>query len=119
MHPLGLSRGVLKDGFPVLLDLFDQPNITTAIWHRFNINPLKWPLKDGYPAIASIKAQIITYSINHFFVCVVSLYHPCMSSYLSVPFHLLIDMIYLSCVSDALLCVGEIPYIRCYSICSP
>jgi len=76
MHPLGLSRGVLKDGFPVLLDLFDQPSITTAIWHGFNINPSKWPLKDGYPTIASMKAQVITYSINHFLVHVALLYHP-------------------------------------------
>ena len=56
MHPLGLSRGVLKDGFPVLLDLFVQPTISVAIKHGFNINPSKWPLKDGHPAIASMKA---------------------------------------------------------------
>ena len=76
MHPLGLSRGVLKDGFPVFLDLFEQPSITIAMKQGFNISPSRWPLKDGYPAIASMKAQVITYSMNHFLVRLSFLYYP-------------------------------------------
>jgi len=75
MHPLGLSRGILKDSFPVILDIFKHPTITMAMRFGFNIKPFKWPLKDGYPAIASIKAQVITYLINYFLVHIISLYH--------------------------------------------
>ena len=68
MHPLGLSKGALKDGFPMLLPLFEQRMIPLAMDHGFNIDPRKWPLKDGYPAIASKRAQVLTYSIKHFLV---------------------------------------------------
>src|SRR6266702_609790 len=68
MHPLGLSKGALKDGFPMLLPLFEQPTIHSAMDHGHKINPCKWPLKDQYPAIASRRAQVLTYSIRHFLV---------------------------------------------------
>jgi hypothetical protein len=74
MHPLGLSRGVLKDGFPAFLDMFDQPSIMIAMKQGFNISASRWPLKDGHPAIASMKAQVITYSMNHFLVRISPLY---------------------------------------------
>jgi len=68
MHPLGLSRGALTDGFPMLLNPFQQPAIFLAAQNGFKIDPSAWPLKNGYPAVASKKAQVLTYSINHFFV---------------------------------------------------
>jgi hypothetical protein len=34
----------------------------------FRINPRRWPLKDHYPAIASKRAQVLTYSFSHFMV---------------------------------------------------
>lgn len=68
MHPLGLSRGILKDGFPVLLKLFEQPSVSRAMKHGFGIDPTAWPKKDGYPAVASKKAQIYSYSLAHFLV---------------------------------------------------
>lgn len=72
MRPLGLSKGALQDGFPMLLPLFAQPTINSAMLHSFNIDARKWPLKDGYPAIASKRAQVLTYSIKYFLV---SLFH--------------------------------------------
>ena len=68
MHPLGLSKGALKDGFPMLLPLFEQPTIHSAMGHGYKIDPHKWPLKDQYSAIASRRAQVLTYSIRHFLV---------------------------------------------------
>lgn len=68
MHPLGLSKAALKDGFPMLLPLFEQPTIRDAMKHGFVIDPRRWPLKNGYPAIASKKAQVLTYSMQHFLV---------------------------------------------------
>ena len=68
INPLGLSKGVLKDGFPVLLRTFQQPRIRCAMNSGFMIDPRRWPKKDGYPAIASKKAQVLTYSMNHFLV---------------------------------------------------
>ena len=68
MHPLGLSKGALKDGFPMLLPLFEQPTIALARGHGFAIDARKWPLKEGYPAVASKRAQILTYSVRHFLV---------------------------------------------------
>jgi hypothetical protein len=70
MHPLGLSRGTLVDGYPVLLNVFQQPTIYLASKHGFGINPSAWPLKDGHPAVASKKAQMVTYSMSHFLVSV-------------------------------------------------
>ncbi|KAH9022649.1 hypothetical protein EDB85DRAFT_1895171 [Lactarius pseudohatsudake] len=68
MHPLGLSKGVLKDGFPMLLQLFSQPSIQWAVKFGLIVDPRRWPLqaKNGHPAIASKRAQILTYSMNHF-----------------------------------------------------
>jgi hypothetical protein len=70
MHPLGLSRAALADGFPMLLNPFKQPTIFLALQNGLRIDPSTWPLKDGYPAVASKKAQILTYSLNHFLVCI-------------------------------------------------
>ncbi len=72
MHPLGLSKGAFKDGFPMLLLLFEQYMISIAMDHGFKIDPCKWPLKDRYPAIASKRAQVLTYSIKHFLVSLTS-----------------------------------------------
>ncbi|KAH8978979.1 hypothetical protein EDB83DRAFT_2537418 [Lactarius deliciosus] len=66
MNPLGLSKGALKDGFPMLQDVFEQPTIKSAMKHGFGIAHHKWPLKNGYPAVASKKAQILSYSMRHF-----------------------------------------------------
>jgi hypothetical protein len=68
MNGLGLSRGALKDGFPVLLDTFENPSIMVAREHGFKIDPKRWPLKNGFPAMASKKAQVLTYSDSHFLV---------------------------------------------------
>lgn len=68
MNPLGLSMGVIKDGFPMLHKIFRQPTIMSAMKHGFEINPRKWPTKDGHPAIASKRAQVLTYSVEHFMV---------------------------------------------------
>jgi hypothetical protein len=68
MNPLGLSRGVLKDGFPTLLPLFEQPTMQLAKMHGFRIRPSAWPRKKGYPAMASKRAQVLTYSMEHFLV---------------------------------------------------
>ena len=68
MNPLGLSRGAVADGFPMLWKIFTQPNITFALMYGLVVDPEKWPLKDGYPAVASKRAQVLTYSIQHFMV---------------------------------------------------
>lgn len=68
MRPLGLSRGALMDGFPTLNNHFQQPTISLALRNGLLINPATWPLKDGYPAVASKKSQIVTYSLNYFLV---------------------------------------------------
>jgi len=67
MHPLGLSRGVLKDGFPTLLRLFQKP-IEKAVAHGLTIDPKAWPQKDGYPIAPSQKAQIYSYSSGFFLI---------------------------------------------------
>ena len=69
MHPLGLSRGAIFDGFPMLHNIFEQPTILSAMNLGFRIDPRKWPLTNSYPAIASKKAQIFSYSLSHFMVC--------------------------------------------------
>ncbi|KAH9018519.1 hypothetical protein EDB84DRAFT_1566372 [Lactarius hengduanensis] len=67
MHRLGLSKGSIMDGFPMLLmPLFEQRTISSAMEHGFKIDARHWPLKDKYPAIASKRAQVLTYSIRHF-----------------------------------------------------
>ena len=68
MNGLGLSRGALKDGFPMLLDTFEHLSIILARDHGFKVDPKRWPLKNGFPAIASKKAQVLTYSDSHFLV---------------------------------------------------
>lgn len=75
MHPLGLSRGVLKDGYPMLLPLFTHPTIRQAKEHGFLIDARKWPVKGMYPAIASKKAQVLTYSMTHFLVSIMQTLH--------------------------------------------
>jgi hypothetical protein len=68
MNPLGLSRALVTDGFPMLQKVFLQPTISSAKRSGFKIDPRAWPLKDGYPAIASRRSQILTYSLEHFMV---------------------------------------------------
>jgi|SRR5712672_1463155 len=72
MDPLGLSRGVLKDGFPCLLPLFTEQPIQSAYHHDLKIDPRRWPLKDRYPAVASKKSQILSYSVEHYSVSISS-----------------------------------------------
>ena len=69
MNGLGLSKGALVDGFPMLNPIFKEPSILSAMNKGFNINPRKWPIKDSYPAIASKRAQVLTYSFSYFMVC--------------------------------------------------
>ena len=68
MNPLGLSRGAVSDGFPMLHNIFIQPSILSAMNFRLVVDPAKWPIYNGYPAIASKKAQIFSYSLSHFMV---------------------------------------------------
>jgi hypothetical protein len=68
MNRLGLSAGIMKDGYPMLHQVFKQPTIRMAMAHGFEMKPQEWPLKDGYPAIASRRAQTLTYSLEHFMV---------------------------------------------------
>jgi hypothetical protein len=62
MRPLGLSKGAIKDGLPVLLNIFDNTAKDVCI------DPNKWPLKGHYPAMASKRAQVLTYSTKHYMV---------------------------------------------------
>ncbi|KAH8980399.1 hypothetical protein EDB86DRAFT_2835364 [Lactarius hatsudake] len=66
MKPLGLSQGLIKDGFPMLFPVFKEKNILEAMKRGFQVDERKWPLKNGHPAIASRKAQEVTYSVQHF-----------------------------------------------------
>jgi hypothetical protein len=66
MHSLGLGRAVIKDGFPMIVRLFEQPMISMAMKQGLHIDARRWPLKDGYPAVASKRAQVLTYSPSHF-----------------------------------------------------
>jgi hypothetical protein len=69
MNPLGLSRGLIKDGFPHLNDvIFQRTGIHSAMVNGFEIKPQNWPMKGLYPAVASKRTQIRTYSLDHFMV---------------------------------------------------
>jgi hypothetical protein len=68
MKPLGLSMGLVKDEFPMLHKLFRQSTISLAKKHGFKVDRRAWPLKGRYPAIASKRAQTLTYSVEHFMV---------------------------------------------------
>ena len=68
MNPLGLSKGVIKDGFPTLHNIFVHFTIASAMKQGLDVDPRAWPLKDGYPTIASKRAQILTYLLAHFMV---------------------------------------------------
>jgi len=68
MHPLGLSMGILKDGFPTLMPLFQQGCVFKAAKDGYKISPRLWPCKNGYPAVASKRCQVLTYSEKHFLV---------------------------------------------------
>ncbi|KAH8978533.1 hypothetical protein EDB86DRAFT_2836679 [Lactarius hatsudake] len=46
--------------------LFKEKNILEAMKRGFQVDERKWPLKNGHPAIASRKAQEVTYSVQHF-----------------------------------------------------
>ena len=41
MHPLGLSRGAIFDGFPMLHNIFEQPTILSAMNLGFRIDARK------------------------------------------------------------------------------
>jgi hypothetical protein len=69
MNRLGLSRGAVVDGFPMLLKLFKQPTISSAMKDGFDIDARQWPVVKMYPAIASMRTQELTYSMSHFLVC--------------------------------------------------
>lgn len=75
MNGLGLSKGALCDGFPMLHRIFKQSTILSAMNEGFNVDPRTWPIKDHYPAVASKRAQVLTYSFSHFMVCDL-FYHP-------------------------------------------
>jgi hypothetical protein len=68
MRPLGLSRGLVTDGFPVLFKTCAEMTFTAAMEAGFKVKPSKWPTKDGYPAVASKRTQELTYSHSHFAV---------------------------------------------------
>ena len=67
MNPLGLSKGAIRDGFPVLINIFDK-DLLSASKEGFCIDPRKWPLKGRYPAVASKRAQVLNYSMKHYMV---------------------------------------------------
>ena len=73
MNGLGLSKGAVYDGFPMLHHIFDLPSLMSAMTNGFQVDPRRWPLKDGYPAIASKRAQVLTYSMAHFMVSTLDL----------------------------------------------
>jgi hypothetical protein len=79
MNQLGLSRGALTDGFPMLHEIFIKPTIVSAMRNNLRVDARLWPLHNGYPAIASKKSQIYWYSLSHFMVRVVS----CLSIHIS------------------------------------
>lgn len=68
MGPLCLSKSAIKDGFPMLRNIFLELSVVQASKNGFQVDPRKWPLKDGYPAVASKRAQVLTYSLSHFMV---------------------------------------------------
>lgn len=73
MHPLCLSRAAIKDGFPMLLpSIFQRPRILSAMKDGFPVDARNWPAKGLYPAMASKRAQVLTYSLNHFLVSLFS-----------------------------------------------
>ncbi len=89
IHPLSLSRATLTDGFPMLLNPFQYPTVFLAIQNSLKIDPSAWPLKNGYPAVTSRKAQIFTYSLNHFFVSLLYFFlNPFLSIYLYISSYL-------------------------------
>ncbi|KAF8263447.1 hypothetical protein EI94DRAFT_1703978 [Lactarius quietus] len=62
MHPLGLSKGIVEDSSPMLLDtIFEQRPIASAMRTGFKINMRDWPKKDSYPAVASKQVQEVSY----------------------------------------------------------
>ena len=83
MRPLLLSKSVVKDGFPMLTTVFHQKRLCMAFDQGLIIDPSKWPAKDGYPAVASKRSQIVTYSLQHFMVSLCLYIHlfviPCFS----------------------------------------
>ncbi len=69
MGPLRLSRSVVTNGFPYLdATIFHHQSITSAMTYGFEILPQKWPMKGLYPAVASRRTQVLTYSLKHFMV---------------------------------------------------
>ena len=66
MDLLRVSRGILKDGFPVLMPLFQQRLIIDAIKTEYKIDPECWPVQKGYLAVMSKRCQELTYNEKHF-----------------------------------------------------
>jgi hypothetical protein len=76
MRELGLSLGAITDGFPMLHHkIFNQPSILSAMKTGFSVDPRAWPMKNKYPAIASKRAQVLTYSLSHFMVSPIFIFH--------------------------------------------
>jgi hypothetical protein len=75
MNELGLSRGAVTDGFPMLHHtIFEQPTILSAMKSGFRVDARVWPMKNKYPAIASKRTQVLTYSLSHFMVSLIYIY---------------------------------------------
>jgi hypothetical protein len=75
MKPLGLSLGAIMDGFPMLHQkIFEQPTILSAMKSGFRVDARAWPKNPKYPAIASKRSQVLTYSLSHFMVSLIYIY---------------------------------------------
>ena len=68
MAPLWLSLSAIADGFPMLAQIFKHQSLVSARDNGFQVKLAKWPLKGGHPAVASKRAQVVTYSMSHFMV---------------------------------------------------
>jgi hypothetical protein len=68
MGPFGLKRSLIENGLPSICNFIEfQGEHALGFSHL----PTNWPLtKDNRPAFASKRAQTLTYSLNHFQVCI-------------------------------------------------
>lgn len=66
MGPFGLKRSLLELGLPSIIKAI---NFDKSISSSFSHHPASWPLDlNNNPAIASKRAQILTYGDAHFTV---------------------------------------------------
>jgi hypothetical protein len=66
MTPFGLKRSLIENGLPCIVKALD---FDQSLSQYFTHNPAMWPLTDrGEPAIASKRAQTLTYGDDHFMV---------------------------------------------------